>query len=65
MAGVDGGGESVDTAVVELMVRQQALINDIAAEMARLGKGIERIAAKYGADHPEPAAALHRLLRDR
>lgn len=37
----------------------------MAGELERLGKGIERITAKHGAEHPEIAAALHRLLRNR
>ena len=50
---------------VVLVQRQDELIGRMAGELERLGKGVERIAAKYGADHPEVADALHRLLRGR
>lgn len=56
--------ESADT-LAEALVRADEVSGRLAGELERLGKGVERIAAKYGADHPEVADALHRLLRGR
>ncbi|QSR25554.1 hypothetical protein CFH99_07950 [Nocardioides aromaticivorans] len=58
-----------DHPVAMELARQLASLEDLnarlSAELERLGRGIERVAAKHGADCPEVAAALHGLLRGR
>lgn len=58
--------KDVDGIDIPALIQEQDDLNGrLSAELERLGKGVERIAAKHGADHPEVAEALHLLLRDR
>lgn len=50
---------------IEVIVSQADLMERLSVEVGRLGIGIERIVAKYGAEHPEVANALNDLLRGR
>lgn len=54
---------TTDENLARFMEESLDLNDRIASELDRLSKGIEKVAAKYGADHPEVADALHRLLR--
>ena len=50
---------------IAVVAEQKTTLERLAAELERLGTGIERIAAKHGADHSVVAKALHDLLRGR
>jgi hypothetical protein len=64
--GVLRGEGCIELACALDVVDNLSAVNErLAAELERLGKGIERVVAKHGADAPRIADALNALLRDR